>query len=75
MRFKLILALGTVLASQVQASGFALIEQNASGMGNAYAGQAAVAEDASTVFFNPAGLTYLSGRQVVVAGHLILPSA
>ncbi len=75
MRFKLILALGTVLTSQVQASGFALIEQNASGMGNAYAGQAAVAEDASTVFFNPAGLTYLSGRQVVVAGHLILPSA
>ena len=57
------------------AAGFALIEQNASGLGNAYAGQAAVAEDASTIFFNPAGLTYVPGRQVVVAGHLIVPSA
>lgn len=64
-----------LLSNGALASGFALIEQNASGMGNAYAGQAAVAEDASTVFFNPAGLTRLSGRQVVVAGHAILPSA
>ena len=29
-----------------QAAGFALIEQNASGMGNAYAGGSAIAEDA-----------------------------
>lgn len=34
-----------------------------------------MAEDASTVYFNPAGLARLDGRQVVVAGHLILPSA
>ncbi len=61
--------------SCVLASGFALIEQNASGLGNAYAGQAAVAEDASTVFFNPAGMTKLSGRQILVAGHIIVPSA
>jgi len=33
-----------------QAAGFALIEQNASGIGNAYAGAAAIAEDASTIF-------------------------
>src|SRR5688572_22354049 len=38
-------------------SGFQLMEQNASGLGNAYAGQAAAAENASTVFFNPAGMT------------------
>lgn len=63
------------LASGAQASGFALIEQNASGMGNAYAGQAAVAADASTVFFNPAGLTRLPGRQVALAGHVIVPSS
>lgn len=63
------------LAHDASASGFALIEQNASGMGNAFAGQAAVAEDASTIFFNPAGLTRLSGRQVIVAGHAIQPSA
>lgn len=64
-----------VMSGSVAASGFALIEQNASGLGNAYAGGAAIAEDASTVFFNPAGMTRLSGKQVVVAGHLINPSA
>jgi long-chain fatty acid transport protein len=64
------MALGTA-----QAAGFALIEQNASGLGNAYAGQAAVAEDASTVFFNPAGMSRLDGRQLVAAAHAILPSA
>ena len=50
------------------AAGFALLEQNASGLGNAYAGSAAVAQDASTMFFNPAGLTQLPGMQVVAAG-------
>lgn len=53
------------------AAGFALSEQNASGLGNAYAGAAAVAEDASTIFFNPAGMTYLEGTQIVGALHLI----
>lgn len=53
------------------AAGFALSEQNASGLGNAYAGAAAVAEDASTIFFNPAGMTYLEGTQIVGALHFI----
>ena len=57
------------------AAGFALVEQNASGLGNAYAGQAAVAADASTIFFNPAGMTLLPDSQVVIAGHLIKPQA
>lgn len=57
------------------ASGFQLMEQNASGLGNAYAGAAAAAEDASTVFFNPAGMSLVPGRQAVVVGHLIKPSA
>ena len=45
-----------------------MLEQNASGLGNAYAGSAAVAADASTIYFNPAGLTLLPGMQAVVAG-------
>ncbi|WP_018987418.1 OmpP1/FadL family transporter [Methylophilus methylotrophus] len=53
------------------AAGFALSEQGASGLGNAYAGAAAIAEDASTIFFNPAGMTYLQGSQIVGALHLI----
>lgn len=72
------LMLGLALAGfadLAQAAGFALIEQNASGLGNAYAGQAASAQDASTVFFNPAGMALLPDTQVVVSGHLIQPSA
>ena len=63
------------MSGSVAASGFALIEQSASGLGNAFAGGAASAEDASTVFFNPAGMSRLSGKQIVVAAHAITPSA
>ena len=41
------------------ASGFQLSEQSASGIGVANAGAAAAAEDVSTLYFNPAGMTYL----------------
>jgi long-chain fatty acid transport protein len=66
---------GAVFAGQAQGAGFALIEQNASGLGNAYSGQAAAAEDASTIWFNPAGMTRLSGRQAVGALTAVKPSA
>jgi long-chain fatty acid transport protein len=57
------------------ASAFALAEQGVSGLGNAYAGAAAVAEDASTVWWNPAGMSRLpSGKHLLVGGHLIIPS-
>ncbi len=68
---------GAILAmsGSAMASGFALIEQSASGMGNAFAGGAASADDASTVFFNPAGMSRLDGKQVAVGLHAIKPSA
>lgn len=61
-------------AGSANAAGFALVEQSASGLGNAYAGAAAVAEDASTIFFNPAGMTLLPDSQLAMAGHLIKPT-
>jgi len=66
-----VLALGA-WAGQAGASGFQLTEQNASGLGNAYAGQAAAAEDASTIFFNPAGLTRIPGVQLVGAANFVI---
>jgi long-chain fatty acid transport protein len=57
-----------------QAAGFALAEQSSSGLGNAFSGAAASAEDASTVFFNPAGMTYIKGTQLVGAINLIKPN-
>lgn len=65
---------GVLGSANVLASGFQLLEQNASGMGNAYAGSAAVAEDASTIYYNPAGMTYLKDREFSLGGALIKPS-
>ena len=68
-------AMLSLAAGQALGSAFALQEQNASGLGHAYAGGAAAAEDVSTIFFNPAGLVRLQTMQVVVAGNIICPSA
>ena len=79
-RWRRVLLAGAVVAlggwsGRAEASAFQLVEQNASGLGNAYAGQAAAAEDASTIFFNPAGLTQIRGFQVVGALNLVTPKA
>ena len=70
----LISVCGLTGANHAAASGFALIEESASGLGNAFAGGAASAEDASTLFFNPAGMTRLSGKQVSLVLHAIKPA-
>lgn len=62
-------------SSDARASGFALNEMSAAGVGNAHAGGAAAAEDPGTIFFNPAGLTRLPGRQFMLVGSLIGTSA
>src|SRR5258706_13271814 len=59
-------------ASQAHAAAFALIEQNASGLGNSYAGAAAVAEDASTIYYNPAGMSLLPGGMQISAGVALI---
>jgi long-chain fatty acid transport protein len=62
-------------AGQAFGSAFALAEQNSMGLGNAFAGAAATAEDANTVWFNPAGLARLNLPQVEAGIHIITPSA
>lgn len=64
-------AMTVTAAGTAGAAGFAITTQNASGLGNANSGQAAVAQDASTIWYNPAGLTNLPGRQVVGALNFI----
>ncbi len=66
VRIVLLAGVGVLTAGQASASGFALAEQNSSGLGNAYAGAAAVAEDASTIFFNSAGLSQISRPSLLV---------
>jgi long-chain fatty acid transport protein len=54
---------------------FALNEQSVSGLGVAYAGGAAQAEDASTIFFNPAGIALLNQGELQLGGQFIAPRA
>lgn len=49
------------------ASGFQLWEQDAASIGNYHAGYAAIAEDASTAFYNPAGMTRFKEQQMVLS--------
>ena len=65
-------ALGTVAAA-VQASGFQLMEQSASGLGLAFAGMAAAGQDASTAFWNPAAMSLLPGVQGAAVLSYIAP--
>lgn len=71
------LATATVigLAAEAQASGFQLKEQSAEGLGNAFAGSSAKAQDLSTIFYNPAGMTALSGHQAQSVLSYIMPRA
>jgi long-chain fatty acid transport protein len=64
-------AMTVTAAGSAGAAGFSIGTQNASGLGNANSGQAAAAEDASTIWYNPAGLTLIPGRQVVGALNVI----
>ena len=65
---KTTLSLAVALAStQIFASGFALNEQSISGMGTGFAGRSSSADDASTVFGNPAGMSRIK-RQEVTGG-------
>lgn len=76
-RISLLVALTAMLTycQDGYSSGFFLIEQSVSSMGNAYAGGSAGAEDASTVFFNPAGMTKICGDEFVSGMHVVLPKA
>jgi len=76
MRCVLVLvALAFVLftAGTAMASGLMIFEKSVKGLGNAFAGNSAVAEDASTIYFNPAGMTRLPGHQVLAGCHVIMP--
>ncbi|KPA97708.1 OmpP1/FadL family transporter [Pseudomonas asplenii] len=69
---KTTLSLAVTLAStQLFASGFALNEQSISGMGTGFAGRSSAADDASTVYGNPAGMSRLKGQQITVGAASI----
>ncbi len=52
---------------ETAAGGFAITEHSATSAGSAGAGAAALAEDAGTVFYNPAGMTLIDGHQLMIS--------
>ena len=68
-----ILEIVVALRSVALASGLLLYETGAPDLGSASAGRAAMAEDASTVAANPAGMTLLDRSQLLVAAGALLP--
>jgi long-chain fatty acid transport protein len=68
-------AFGLLSTSGVaNAAGFQLAEYSATGLGRAYAGEAAMADNARAQWRNPAMLTYLEGTQVSVGAIYVNPN-
>lgn len=61
MKYQYLLPLAVVLtaAQQASGSGFQVQERSAVGLGRAFSGEAAMADDASVIASNPAGMTLL----------------
>jgi long-chain fatty acid transport protein len=66
-------ALSIALSTDANAAGFALKEQSAAALGNAFAGATAGAEDVTYMFFNPAGLTRHDESEVALVLSYIAP--
>lgn len=69
----LIAASLAVMSADTFAAAFQLAEHSASGLGRAYAGEAAVADDASVVARNPALMSLFKDKQVSIAGTAVIP--
>ena len=64
-------ALALVLPGLASASNFQLTEQSVTSLGRAHAGGAAAAEDSSSIWYNPAGLTQLTDSEILGGYSLI----
>jgi len=70
-----ILASGVAIsATSAYASGFMVRENSAEGLAMAFAGGASRADEAATVFNNPAGMAFLTGTQTEIGGVAVFPS-
>lgn len=68
----LIVATATAVPATTMAAGFQLSEQSITGLGRAFAGGGAIAEDASTIFYNPAGLALLGDGSELDMGASVI---
>jgi long-chain fatty acid transport protein len=62
----LMIAFSSFVAGNAIAAGYQVWEQNAGGVGDYHAGGAAESDDATTTYYNPAGLVRIKKSQVVM---------
>ena len=62
-------------ALPANAAGFYIQESSISSLGSAFSGSTTSIDDASTIFFNPAGMTDLSGAQISAGANVLIPNA
>lgn len=68
-------ACALLIPMSAHAAGFYLQEQSVSGLGTAFAGAAADTPDASTVYYNPAGMTNLTSPEIYGGVSVLFPKA
>ncbi|PSW07562.1 outer membrane protein transport protein [Photobacterium lipolyticum] len=73
-KITLALALTLGMSANASAAGFQLAEYSATGLGRAFAGEAAMADNAGAQFRNPAMMTYLNGTQVSIGAIYVDPN-
>jgi long-chain fatty acid transport protein len=61
-----------VTSQQAMAAAFQLWEQDAASIGNYHAGTAATADDASTAWYNPAGLIRIKNQEIIAGADPVL---
>ncbi|MBL1418080.1 MAG: outer membrane protein transport protein, partial [Moritella sp.] len=64
-----------LVTAQSSAAGFQVSEHSASGLGRAFAGEAAVADNASVLARNPAAMSRFDKAEISVVGSYIAPTA
>jgi len=67
--------LSALTPALAQASSFQILEQSPAHLGKAFAGTASDVRDASSVFFNPAGIVKLESANVTVGANGIFTNA
>lgn len=68
------IAMTLLTGATVFAGGFGLTEKGVKGLGTSFSGGAAAAEDASTIYWNPAGMARLQNSELDLAVFVVKPS-
>ena len=71
----LLTCMATALSSQAWGAGFQINEHSAAGLGRAFAGEAAIADNAAIAVRNPAAMVLIEKQQISAGISLIQPDA